>query len=71
MPAGCRRIYRYSHLKTLGIDYTLQHLARLERDGLFPRRVKLNPSGPKNGFVGWRADEIEEYLSRLAPARAR
>lgn len=60
-------IYRYAQLKALGIDFTPQHLGRLERVGLFPRRVKLNPRGPKNGSVGWRSDEVREYLRRLAP----
>lgn len=34
-----------SGLKVLGIKFSTQHLSRLEKRGLFPKRVSLTASG--------------------------
>jgi prophage regulatory protein len=47
------------------IPYHPTHLARLEKDGKFPKRIKLNP----NGRVGWSEFEIDEYIKTLKAAR--
>lgn len=45
-------------LYKLGIRYSRQHLDRLEKRELFPRRIKLTP----NGRVGWIESEIQAWL---------
>lgn len=69
-----RRIVRYPDLlPRYGIPYSNTHLARLEAEEppLFPRRRKLNPAAPKNGSMGWDADEVEAWLdARLGHQRA-
>jgi predicted DNA-binding transcriptional regulator AlpA len=50
------RLLSYPQLKSeKGIEYTRQHLARMERDGLFPRRVQVGPNR-----VAWWESEIDE-----------
>ena len=39
-------------------------LWRLERDGRFPKRVQLSPRR-----VGWREDEIKEWISKKSENR--
>ena len=39
--------------------YTPQHLARLEKAGLFPKRVQLGPSR-----VGWVEEEVLDWMRR-------
>lgn len=63
------RIYRYATLRELGVPYHDSHLRRLEADGLFPRRRKLNPSGGRGGRVGWLAAEVDAWLAALADRR--
>ena len=42
---------------------------RLERAGLFPRRVRLNPEAGNTGAVGWYEDEVDEWIhSRIRVA---
>ena len=41
-----------------GIPYCPQHIARLEKDGLFPKRVQLGPCR-----VAWLAAEIEAWIA--------
>lgn len=64
-----RLIYRYPDLVARGINYTQQHLRRLEKRDLFPKRVKLSPIGGRTGAVGWDAREIDEYIDGLLAAR--
>ena len=52
------RLLNSADLYKLGIKYTRQSLDRLEKQGLFPRRVKLTP----NGRVGWVESEIHDWL---------
>jgi prophage regulatory protein len=39
------------------VPYSRQHVARLERAGQFPRRVRVGP-----GRVAWRASEVQEWI---------
>jgi prophage regulatory protein len=62
------RILSKRQLKEL-VLYSPQHIARLEKAGLFPKRVQLGPCR-----VGWVEDEVLDWLqSRLdgreAPVR--
>ncbi len=64
-------IIRYPQLlRTYGIGYSSRHLSRLERDGLFPRRLKLNPNAGTRGACGWWRSEIEAYLQHLGAPMA-
>ena len=45
--------------------YSAAHLCYLERRGMFPRRVRLQPGGA----VGWFEDEIDAWLEERATAR--
>jgi prophage regulatory protein len=47
-----------------GIPYTRQHLSRLEKAGLFPRRVQLSASR-----VAWIEDEVDARIEALAAER--
>lgn len=46
---------------------SLQHLARLEAAGKFPRRVKLTDA--KNGRVAWRMDEVSLWIEERTALR--
>ncbi|MEW9921339.1 helix-turn-helix transcriptional regulator [Marimonas sp. MJW-29] len=55
------RILSKRQLKEL-VLYSPQHVARLEKAGLFPKRVQLGPNR-----VGWVEAEVLEWLqARLA-----
>lgn len=55
------RILSKRQLKEL-VLYSPQHIARLEKAGLFPKRVQLGPNR-----VGWVESEVLEWLEqRLA-----
>ena len=64
-----KRVYRLPDLRKVGIDYSDVHLRRLEEDGSFPRRFKLNPNGGPQGAIGWDAGEIDRHLDSLIAAR--
>ena len=40
------------------VPYSRSHLWRMERDGKFPKRVKLGPNR-----VGWLAGEIDAWIN--------
>jgi prophage regulatory protein len=61
-----RRILRKPQVAEL-TGYSPQHFCRLERMGLFPKRVQLRP----NGAVGWFSDEIDQWLAERAAERDR
>ena len=50
------RILSKKELKEL-VLYSPQHIARLEKAGLFPKRVQLGPNR-----VGWLYDEVIAWL---------
>lgn len=58
-----RRLVPWKQLEP-DCPYTRQHIGRLERDGKFPKRVKVGP-----GRVAWFEDEIEAWLDALSAAR--
>jgi predicted DNA-binding transcriptional regulator AlpA len=56
------RIITYPKLDAeKGIPYSREHLRRLEAEGKFPKRIRLNPSDDR-GMFGWREDEIDAWL---------
>jgi prophage regulatory protein len=40
------------------VSYSLMQIWRLERDGRFPRRIKLGP-----GRVGWSLREVQDWIA--------
>ncbi|MEW2914994.1 AlpA family phage regulatory protein [Leisingera sp. JC11] len=57
------RILTRAQLKKI-VPYSATHLARLERAGKFPKRIKLSPSR-----VGWLASEVDQWIIDRAEAR--
>jgi prophage regulatory protein len=53
-----RKILRRQEVRE-STGYSDTQIWRLEKRGLFPERVKLNPDGTA---VGWYADEIDEWV---------
>ena len=58
-----KRLVSKKELKTvLGIPYSFQHIARLEKAGKFPKRIRLGQNR-----VAWLMTEIEAWIDeRLA-----
>ena len=46
------------------VPYSRSHLWRMEREGKFPRRIKLGANR-----VAWAADEIQEWITSRIRAR--
>ncbi|MEL7282533.1 MAG: AlpA family phage regulatory protein [Pseudomonadota bacterium] len=46
--------------------YSPQHIARLEKAGLFPKRIQLGPNR-----VGWVESEVLEWLEQRLEQRER
>jgi len=58
--AGADRLLRIAEVKKLaGLGRTM--IWQLERDGLFPKRVKL--SGTRGRAVGWRESEVRQWAA--------
>ena len=61
-----RRLVSKKELKSLGIPYSFQHIARLEKAGQFPQRVQLGLCR-----VAWSYEEvcqwIDERIARRKP----
>ena len=53
-----RLLISKKELKTIGIPYSPQHIARLEKAGQFPKRVQLGQCR-----VAWRYEEICEWIA--------
>ena len=49
---------RFPDLKTYGVPYSRQHIDTLEREGRFPKRVKLSA-----GVVVWRLTDVRTWLA--------
>ena len=47
--------------------YSPQHIARLEKAGLFPRRVRLGPH--RGSRVGWLESEVMAWLTTRIETR--
>ncbi len=46
------------------VGYSLVHVGRLERAGLFPQRIQLGPCR-----VGWLESEVDEWIKQKAAER--
>lgn len=57
------RVLPYPKLRER-VDYTRQHLMRLEKAGLFPRRVQLGANK-----VGWLEHEVDAWIEARAAQR--
>ena len=66
--AGLKRILRIPQTEQISGFCNMQ-LWRMERDGLFPKRFKLNPNGGKNGAVGHDYDEVMEWREERLASR--
>ena len=58
-----KRILSKKQLREL-VLYSSQHIARLEKAGLFPKRVQLGPNR-----VGWIEDEVLDWLQQRIDQR--
>jgi len=59
------RILTYAELKPVkGINFSRQHLARLEKAGKFPHRIQVSPAR-----IGWVEFEVDAWLQSKAEAR--
>lgn len=54
---------RYAELKSHGVPFSRQHIDSLEREGKFPKRVKLSP-----GVAVWRLSSVLDWLAERAEA---
>ena len=53
-----RKLVSKKELKTIyGIPYSFAHIARLEKAGDFPNRIKLGACR-----VAWFSDEVDEWI---------
>jgi prophage regulatory protein len=63
-----KRLLTYRDLrKVKGIDYTRQHITRLEKVGKFPRRVRCGDGAR----VAWLEDEIDALIDQYVAERDR
>ena len=53
------RFVRYPELKRHGIPFSRQHIATLEAQGKFPKRVRLSAR-----VIAWRLSEIRDWMAR-------
>jgi prophage regulatory protein len=60
-----RKLLSYDDLRARGIRFSRVHLARLEREGLFPQRIRFGAGN----FIAWLEDEIDRFLEDRAAAR--
>jgi prophage regulatory protein len=58
-------ILGHGDLPVRGIRFSRTHLIRLERQGLFPKRIKLSP-----GRVGWLKSEIDRWVMQRGADRS-
>ncbi|TMO82446.1 helix-turn-helix transcriptional regulator [Pseudoalteromonas spongiae] len=68
MPKDIKTEFRLITLKEVLLMTSLSRttLFTLEKDGLFPKRVKLSPYGRS---VRWKLSEIEEFINERCEAR--
>lgn len=60
------KVLRYRELKDLkGINYSREHLRRLEMAGSFPKRVQLGENS-----VAWIEEEIDKWIEGRAKQRS-
>ncbi len=46
------------------VNYSGNHIDRMEADGRFPKRIKLGPNR-----VGWLETEVDDWIAEKARAR--
>ncbi len=59
-----RMLVSKKELKSLGIPYSFQHIARLEKAGKFPHRIMLGQCR-----VAWVYQEVREWIEERITAR--
>lgn len=59
-----RQLVSKKDLKSLGIPYSFQHIARLEKAGRFPKRIQLGACR-----VAWCYAEILEWIAERIALR--
>ncbi len=59
-----RMLVSKKELKTLGIPYSFQHIARLEKAGKFPHRIMLGQCR-----VAWVYQEVREWIEERIATR--
>ena len=59
-----RMLVSKKELKTLGIPYSFQHIARLEKAGQFPKRIQLGVCR-----VAWRYEEVCQWINERIARR--
>ena len=68
IPPGCPAIIRLPVTEAM-TGLVNQQLWEMEKDGRFPKRVKLNPDSPKNGACGHFLDEVLAWLAARRQSR--
>lgn len=59
-----RLLVSKKELKALGIPYSFQHIARLEKAGQFPRRIQLGACR-----VAWKYEEVRDWVAERIALR--
>ena len=59
-----RQLVSNKELKQLGVPYSFQHIARLEKVGSFPKRIRLGACR-----VAWRYEEILDWIAERIALR--
>lgn len=59
-----RLLVSKKELKALGVPYCPQHITRLEKDGLFPKRIQLGPCR-----VAWSYPEVKAWIDERIARR--
>lgn len=62
------RIYRIAET-CQRVGYSTMHLARLEKEGKFPKRFKLSPGSGRNGAVGHLAEDVDAWIAARRASR--
>jgi predicted DNA-binding transcriptional regulator AlpA len=55
---------KLADLKAAGIEFSSNHLKRLEEQNQFPKRVQLSPNKPR-----WLKTEVEKFISDKVDGR--
>lgn len=58
------RLIGWAELRQLGIHFSRSHQLRIEKDGSFPKRVRLGPNS-----IAWRLDEVLRWIAEREAAR--
>jgi prophage regulatory protein len=61
------KLISFNELAALGVPYSRCHLDRLQKAGLFPKKIKLRPG--VQGTTRYRLDEVEAWLKKRCAER--